>query len=96
MVWTVLVVFFAGFAVGKFFNTSWIGRYKIVLALTFFLLLSLGLRIGSNDELFRKIDQIALYGLLIALFASAGSFVFGILLERFLGRSRGAERRPRS
>jgi len=40
------------------------------------------LKIGSNDELFRKIDQIAVYGFVIAAFGSAGSFIFAFLMEK--------------
>lgn len=82
MVWYVLAIFFAGFFLGKFFSTNWIGKYKVILVLTFFLLFSLGLRIGSNDELFRKIDQIAVNGFVIAVFGSAGSFIFAFLMEK--------------
>uniref|UniRef100_A0A7C4CCR7 DUF340 domain-containing protein n=1 Tax=Fervidobacterium thailandense TaxID=1008305 RepID=A0A7C4CCR7_9BACT len=82
MVWYVLAVFFAGFFLGKFLSANWIGKYKVILVLTFFLLFSLGLKIGSNDELFRKIDQIAVYGFVIAAFGSAGSFIFAFLMEK--------------
>ncbi|WP_083996700.1 LysO family transporter [Fervidobacterium thailandense] len=82
MIWYVLAVFFAGFFLGRFLNTKWIGKYKVILVLTFFLLFSLGLRIGSNDELFGKIDSIAIFGFIIALFGSAGSFLFAFLLEK--------------
>ncbi|MEN3042092.1 MAG: LysO family transporter [Fervidobacterium sp.] len=68
MLWYVLIVFFAGFFLGKFVKTQWIGKYKLVLVLTFLLLFTLGLEIGSNDELFKKIDEIILYGFLIASF----------------------------
>jgi len=50
------------------------------------LLFSLGLEIGSNDELFSKIDTILLYGVLIALAGSLGSFIFGYIAERFSKR----------
>lgn len=86
MLWYVLLVFFAGFLVGKFINTQWIGKYKLVLVLTVFLLFTLGLEIGANDELFRKIDTIVLYGFLIALFGSAGSFIFGYVTEKLFSR----------
>ncbi|MCX7654798.1 MAG: LysO family transporter [Fervidobacterium sp.] len=82
MLWYVLIVFFAGFFLGKFVKTQWIGKYKLVLVLTFLLLFTLGLEIGSNEELFKKIDEIILYGFLIASFGSLGSFVTGYLLER--------------
>jgi uncharacterized membrane protein YbjE (DUF340 family) len=85
MIWWVLIVFFGGFFVGKFIRTDWIGKYKLVLVLTMLLLFSLGLEIGSNDELFRKIDTILLYGLSIAVAGSLGSFIFGLILEKTFG-----------
>ncbi len=87
MLWYVLIVFFAGFFAGKFIRTQWIGKYKVVLLFTIFLLFTLGLEIGANDELFKRIDEILLYGLLIALFGSLGSFLLGYLFERFNRRS---------
>ncbi|MGQ9856005.1 MAG: LysO family transporter [Fervidobacterium sp.] len=86
MIWWVLIVFFAGFFAGKFINTKWIGKYKIILVLTMLLLFSLGLEIGGNDELFSKIDSILLYGLLIALAGSVGSFLFGYITERLVNK----------
>lgn len=86
MVWIVLGVFFAGFALGRFIDVSWVRKYRVILVLTFFLLFSLGLRIGSNDELFGRIDEIAVNGLMIASVASAGSFLLGFSLERFVGK----------
>ncbi len=83
MIWWVLIVFFGGFFIGKFIKTEWIGKYKLILFLTMLLLFSLGLEIGSNDELFSKIDTILLYGVLIALAGSLGSFIFGYIAERF-------------
>ncbi|MGC8820088.1 MAG: LysO family transporter [Fervidobacterium sp.] len=82
MIWYVLIAFFSGFFIGKFTNTQWIGRYKIVFGLTMLLLFSLGLEIGADDELFKKIDTIFLYGLLIALFTSLGSFLIAYIFER--------------
>lgn len=72
---------------GKIVNAKWIGKYKVILVLTFFLLFSLGLRIGSNDELFGKIDKIAMFGFTIAFFGSVGSFLFAFLLEKFSSRT---------
>jgi len=86
MIWWVLIVFFGGFFIGKFIKTEWIGKYKLILFLTMLLLFSLGLEIGSNDELFSKIDTILLYGVLIALAGSLGSFIFGYIAERFSKR----------
>ncbi|MFN4190404.1 MAG: LysO family transporter [Pseudothermotoga sp.] len=83
----VLIVFFAGFFVGKFINTQWIGKYRIVTLFTVFLLFTLGLEIGANDELFKKMDEILLYGFLIALFGSLGSFMFGYTFERLNAKS---------
>lgn len=88
MLWYVLIVFFAGFFVGKFIKTQWIGKYKVVLLFTIFLLFTLGLEIGANDELFKRIDEILLYGLLIALFGSLGSFLFGYTFEWLNAKSR--------
>ncbi|MFN6992152.1 MAG: LysO family transporter [Fervidobacterium sp.] len=82
MLWLVLIVFFLGFLIGKFIKTEWIGKYKLVLVFTVFLLFTLGLEIGANDELFKKIDEILIYGFLIALFGSIGSFTIGIFLEK--------------
>uniref|UniRef100_A0A7C5U286 DUF340 domain-containing protein n=1 Tax=Fervidobacterium nodosum TaxID=2424 RepID=A0A7C5U286_9BACT len=87
MLWYVLLVFFAGFLIGKFISTQWIGKYKLVLVLTVFLLFTLGLEIGANDELFRKIDTIVLYGFLIALFGSIGSFIFGYVTEKVFSKN---------
>jgi uncharacterized membrane protein YbjE (DUF340 family) len=86
MIWWVLIVFFGGFFIGKFIKTEWIGKYKLILFLTMLLLFSLGLEIGSNDELFSKIDTILLYGVLIALAGSLGSFIFGYIAEKFSKR----------
>uniref|UniRef100_A0A7V4NFI3 DUF340 domain-containing protein n=1 Tax=Fervidobacterium pennivorans TaxID=93466 RepID=A0A7V4NFI3_FERPE len=95
MIWWVLVVFFSGFFLGRFIKTEWIGKYKVILVLTMLLLFSLGLEIGSNDELFGKIDTILLYGLLIALAGSLGSFIFGFFLEKTFGNTKpkSAEKR---
>ncbi|MFN4200426.1 lysine exporter LysO family protein [Fervidobacterium riparium] len=86
MIWWVLIVFFAGFFVGKFINTKWIGKYKVIMLLTMTLLFSLGLKIGSNDELFSKIDSIIFFGLLIALAGGAGSFLVGYIIERVVNK----------
>lgn len=85
MLWYVLIVFFSGFIIGKFIKTQWIGKYKLVLVFTIFLLFTLGVGIGANDELFRKIDEILLYGFLVALFGSIGSFTIGFVLEKLFG-----------
>jgi len=82
LIWYVLVMFFVGFFLGRFINGEWIKKYKVVMILTMLLLFSLGLEIGANDELFKKIDTIFLYGFLIALFGSVGSFVVGYILEK--------------
>ncbi|AFG35651.1 Membrane protein of unknown function (DUF340) [Fervidobacterium pennivorans DSM 9078] len=88
MIWWVLIVFFGGFFLGRFVKTDWIGKYKVILVLTMLLLFSLGLEIGSNDELFGKIDTILLYGLLIAFAGSLGSFIFGFLFEKTFGNTK--------
>jgi uncharacterized membrane protein YbjE (DUF340 family) len=88
MIWWVLVVFFSGFFLGRFMKTEWIGKYKVILVLTMLLLFSLGLEIGSNEELFGKIDKILLYGLLIAIAGSLGSFIFGFFFEKTFGNKK--------
>jgi len=84
LIWYVLVMFFVGFFAGRFIKSEWIKKYKVVMVLTMLLLFSLGLEIGANDELFKKIDSIFLYGFLIALFGSIGSFVVGYFLEKIV------------
>jgi len=54
----VLVMFFVGFFAGEIYQSEWIKKYKVVMVLTMLLLFSLGLEIGANDELFKKIDSI--------------------------------------
>jgi len=88
MIWWVLVVFFSGFFLGRFIKTEWIGKYKVILVLTMLLLFSLGLEIGSNEELFEKIDKILLYGFLIAIAGSLGSFIFGFFFEKTFGNKK--------
>ncbi|WP_041256941.1 LysO family transporter [Fervidobacterium nodosum] len=87
MIWYVLIVFFAGFFIGKFIKTEWISKFKVVIILTMLLLFSLGLEIGANDELFKKIDEIFLYAFLIALFGSIGSFLFGYISEKLFEKA---------
>lgn len=82
LIWYVLIMFFTGFLLGRFIKSEWIKKYKIIMILTMLLLFSLGLEIGANDELFEQIDTIFLYGSLIALFGSFGSFFVGYILEK--------------
>ncbi len=87
MIWYVLIVFFAGFFTGKFIKTEWVSKFKVVIILTMLLLFSLGLEIGANDELFKKINEIFIYALLIALFGSTGSFLFGYFSEKLFEKT---------
>ncbi len=82
IVFFVFLLFFAGFLVGRFFNTTWISKYRLIFVLTIFLLFSLGVRIGSDKELISRLDEISLYAFLIATTTVVGSAVFAGLYGR--------------
>ncbi len=77
LVFFVFLLFFAGFIIGRFFNTTWISKYRLVFILTIFLLFSLGVRIGSDKELISKLDEISLYAFLIATATVVFSAILG-------------------
>lgn len=82
MLFTLIVLFFAGFAIGRFLKTDWIRKYKILIILTLMLLFSLGVEIGSNNDVVSQLKIILSSSFMISTFSVLGSFVFAVLLER--------------
>ncbi len=82
MLFTLIVLFFAGFAIGRFLKTDWIRKYKILIILTLMLLFSLGVEIGSNDDVVSQLKIILSSSFMISTFAVLGSFIMAVLFER--------------
>lgn len=82
MLFILIVLFFAGFFIGRFLKTDWIRKYKILIILTLMLLFSLGVEIGSNDDVVSQLKIILSSSFMISTFAVLGSFVLAILFER--------------
>lgn len=62
----------------------WLG--KLQFAALMILIVSLGVKLGANDEVISSLDQIGLAALLITAAAMAGSLIFLSLLRRFVLR----------
>jgi len=82
LLFTLIVLFFAGFAIGRFLKTDWIRKYKILIILTLMLLFSLGVEIGSNDDVVSQLKIILSSSFMISTFAVLGSFIMAVLFER--------------
>ena len=62
----------------------WLGKLQLVALMI--LIVSLGVKLGANDEVISSLDQIGLAALLITAAAMAGSLIFLSLLRRFVLR----------
>lgn len=82
MLFILIVLFFVGFVVGRFLKTDWIRKYKVLIILTFMLLFSLGVEIGSNDNVVSQLKIILFSSFMISTFAVLGSFIVAVLFER--------------
>lgn len=82
MLFILIVLFFVGFVVGRFLKTDWIRKYKVLIILTFMLLFSLGVDIGSNDNVASQLKIILFSSFMISTFAVLGSFIVAVLFER--------------
>jgi len=76
----------------------WLGKLQFVALMI--LIVSLGVKLGANDEVIASLDQIGLAALLITVAAMAGSLLFLLLLRRFVlrldrfGLPQGSESAP--
>ncbi|MGB9790189.1 LysO family transporter [Thermotoga caldifontis] len=84
MLFFLVLLFFAGFFLGRFLKTDWIRKYRVLIVLTFLLLFALGVEIGSNEDVVVKLESILSSAFLISTFAVLGSFVFAVILEKVL------------
>lgn len=82
MLFILIMLFFAGFVVGRFLKTDWIRKYKVLIILTLVLLFSLGVEIGSNDDVVSQLKIILSSSFMISTFAVLGSFIMAVLFER--------------
>lgn len=62
----------------------WLGKLQLVALMI--LIVSLGVKLGANDEVITSLDQIGLAALLITVAAMAGSLLLLSLLRRFVLR----------
>jgi len=78
--------FIVGMLIGLFFKIRFFKKINLLTWITLALLFSMGLEIGSSDELFEQLPEIGTTGLLIAVFAIAGSVFFTWSFELILKR----------
>ena len=87
MLLMIILAFSTGMYLGLRKKMKFLTKYKILPVLTCTLLFSMGTEIGTSQEIFDNLASIGLHAFLIALFATAGSFLVTLVFVKWFSRS---------
>jgi len=88
----IILAFSIGMLFGLKKRLNFLTRFKILPILTCILLFSMGTEIGTSEEIFSNLTGIGFHAFLIALFATAGSFIATFIYTRLFSKTEEDER----